>query len=281
MITTSSHTYYLGELFHPGDDQLGGLITRWFEYVTPDTDGKLEAALADRLALRFAWRNRTGARRWLPSRLVVLRHTRRWFGWPRPLMKDPIAVFSAAWLAETFQMDVLCLVRHPAAFVASLKVANWHFDFQNLSTQPRLMADWLEPYASRITHPPDNLVEGGALLWLCIAHFLTRQQALHPEWQWWRLEDIAENPLRAFAQIFASLRLPYTRRIQRDVKSYSDRTNPATGGLHEIRRDSHAAQSQWRRILSPAEVDRIRAIVEPVSQLYYSDAEWVVGKPET
>lgn len=32
------------------------------------------------------------------------------------LCKDPIAVFSAPWLADTFDMDVVVTIRHPAAW---------------------------------------------------------------------------------------------------------------------------------------------------------------------
>ena len=49
----------------------------------------------------------------------------------RPLLKDPIAIMSCEWLAETFNMDVIVVIRHPAAFVASLKVAGWEFAFVN------------------------------------------------------------------------------------------------------------------------------------------------------
>ncbi len=39
----------------------------------------------------------------------------------RPLIKDPIGLFSYKWLVSKFDMDVLVLIKHPAAFVSSLK----------------------------------------------------------------------------------------------------------------------------------------------------------------
>src|SRR5439155_664004 len=39
----------------------------------------------------------------------------------RPLLKDPIAAFSASWLARTFGMATVVVVRHPGAFASSLK----------------------------------------------------------------------------------------------------------------------------------------------------------------
>ena len=53
----------------------------------------------------------------------------------RPLMKDPIALLSAEWLAEEFDMDVIIMIRHPAAFVGSLKRTGWNFPFHDLVCQ--------------------------------------------------------------------------------------------------------------------------------------------------
>jgi hypothetical protein len=272
MIHASPYTYYLGELFHPGDGRLEGLVNHWFQYVTADSSEKFAEAVGKVLALDFRWPGHT--RRWQHGRLALLAFSRRWFGWPRPLLKDPIAVFSADWLARSFPMDVLCLVRHPAAFVGSLKRANWRFDFQNLLVQPRLMEEWLLPYADRLSKPPDNLIEEGALLWLCIYHVLSCQRAQHPEWWWWRVEDISAGPAQAFATIYQQIGLPYSAAVRRQVVAYSDAANPAGGQLHDIRRNSQAAQEQWRQILTAQEINSIRAIVEPVSHRYYSEAEW-------
>lgn len=272
MIAASPHTYYLGELFHPSDGRLDGLIHHWFEYVTPESAGAFQARLAEVLALNFRWPGHS--RPWQRGRLAALRYSRRFVGWPRPLIKDPIAVFSAGWLAQTFPMDVICLLRHPAAFVASLRSANWRFDFQNFAGQPRLMEEWLAPYAGRITNPPNNPVEEGALLWLCIYHALGCQQTRHPEWHFWRIEDISAEPLAAFADLYQQVGLPFAPAVQKEIVAHSEATNPAGGKLHDIRRNSQAAQGQWRQILRREEIGLIRAIVEPVSHRYYSDAEW-------
>jgi hypothetical protein len=37
----------------------------------------------------------------------------------RPLLKDPLALYSAEWLTSEYDMDVVLLARHPAAFAAS------------------------------------------------------------------------------------------------------------------------------------------------------------------
>jgi hypothetical protein len=71
----------------------------------------------------------------------------------RTLIKDPFAVFSTAWFARKLNFKVVIAVRHPLAFVSSLKRLNWPFDFQDLLDQPLLMRDHLEPFRSQMELP--------------------------------------------------------------------------------------------------------------------------------
>jgi len=278
MIDASGQTYYAGEIFNPQDRRLpDGLIRYWFQYIPPEDSQAFRGPLQEILDLNFSWGRRGGLRRYLPSRLALLRYTRRWFGIPRPLLKDPIAAMSAEWLAETFDMDVICLVRHPAAFVTSLQKANWKGGVNQLLRQPALMRDWLSPYAEQMASPPADPVERGALLWLALYHVLTCYAGRHPDWMVWRLEDISADPVAAFEQIYARLGLRYSQRARRRVWETSNERNsgePPPQSLHAIRRNSRAAQGKWRRVLTPAQIDSIRRITEPVSQHYYSDQDW-------
>ncbi|MEZ5335099.1 MAG: sulfotransferase [Methanolobus sp.] len=53
------------------------------------------------------------------------------FNKKRPLVKDPVAIFSAEWLYKTFDMDVFVTIRHPAAFVSSFKKLGWTYDYNH------------------------------------------------------------------------------------------------------------------------------------------------------
>nr|MCH9661426.1 sulfotransferase [Bacteroidota bacterium] len=61
----------------------------------------------------------------------------------RTVIKDPIALMSADWIYENLNWDVVVIIRHPAAFIASLKVKNWQFNFKNLQEQSALIAQRL------------------------------------------------------------------------------------------------------------------------------------------
>jgi len=59
----------------------------------------------------------------------------------RPFVKDPNALFLVEWLVRRFDMDVVILIRHPAAFISSLRILKWGFPFSSLLDQPSLIRD--------------------------------------------------------------------------------------------------------------------------------------------
>jgi len=86
----------------------------------------------------------------------------------RTIIKDPIAIMSTEWIYMNYNIDIVVLIRHPAAFVASLKVKNWQYDFNNYLNQPILMDTYLKEYKSLIKDFSENkrdIIDQGILLW--------------------------------------------------------------------------------------------------------------------
>ena len=88
---------------------------------------RYRACLADTLAWRYSPRAQLRGLRRSSDLARMVRdmayfEARRRRG-DRVVMKDPLAFFSAEWLMQNFGMTVVVLIRHPAAFVASLKAA--------------------------------------------------------------------------------------------------------------------------------------------------------------
>lgn len=91
----------------------------------------------------------------------------------RTVIKDPIAFFSAEWFYKEFKADIVILIRHPAAFIASLKVKNWQFDFNELKKQQNLMDSFpleLKIQIEEFVKSDHNIIDQGILLWNLI-HF--------------------------------------------------------------------------------------------------------------
>jgi hypothetical protein len=198
----------------------------------------------------------------------------------RPLLKDPIAFFSAPWLAKRFGVAVIVLIRHPAAFASSLKRLNWQFDFSNLSSQPLLTRDLLHPWESQIrdfSRRPRDIVDQAALLWTMIYGVADVFMRKHKDWIFVRHEDLSMDPVGGFRELFEAANLAYSPRIERAVRSSTGQRNPAeapAGVIHALQRDSRAAIVNWKQRLNSHEVARLRAGVEAVAPLFYSETSW-------
>ena len=81
----------------------------------------------------------------------------------------PLACMASEWIHRTFNMDVIVLIRHPAAFVLSLKRLNFRVDFNEFLKQKELMDDYLNKYTNLFKNRVEfSIIEEGAILWNCI-----------------------------------------------------------------------------------------------------------------
>jgi hypothetical protein len=178
----------------------------------------------------------------------------------RALIKDPIAVFSAGWLSSRFGMRPVVLIRHPAAFAASLKTARWTHPFKHFLRQPLLMAHRLEPFAEQImrfAHTEHDIIDQAALLWTLIYTAVLDYQQRVPQWLYVRHEDLARDPVAGFRGLFETLDLEFCEATERVIQQRR---------RHDLNR--------WGAVLTPADVDRVRAAVHAVSARFYGDEEW-------
>ena len=196
----------------------------------------------------------------------------------RPLLKDPIAVFSSEWLASRFDAQVIALIRHPAAFVSSVKRLGWTHDFALFLDQPLLLRDHLAPFEAEIRdfaeHERDQ-VDQAVLLWRLIYHTVGTFRDRHPDWTFVRHEDLSREPVAGFESLFATLGVEIDDGIRRAIEAHSSAENPTElREKHDVRLDSAASVESWRRRLEPAEIERIRVGVADVAPAFYSDEDW-------
>jgi hypothetical protein len=73
------------------------------------------------------------------------------------------------------------------------------------------------------------------------------------------------------------LGLEWTRTVEDDIVKYTRSGNPVTppeGAVHQIRRDSAAIVSCWKKILTKEEIAGVHRITRPVSDRLYTDEDW-------
>lgn len=190
----------------------------------------------------------------------------------RQLIKDPIAVLSAEWLADRFDMDVVVLIKHPAGFVASAKTRNYDFPFEHLLEQEELMERYLFPYESEIldfARDKKDAVTQAILLWKLIYHVVHIYQEKYPNWIFLRNEDIALDPEGQFQQLFDSLNIPLTDSIRKTIYDHSHSSKST-----HTRRDSKQSVKSWKKILTAEEISQTKASVSDVSRHFYQNSDW-------
>jgi len=195
----------------------------------------------------------------------------------RALLKDPIALFSAEWIADRFDADVMVLIRHPAAFVGSLtRGEGTHHPFSHFLKQPLLMERYLQPYDDQIRRfaerelPP---LDQAILLWNIIHSMILGYRKRRPNWLFVRHEDLSRNPVGEYRAIFESLDLPFTDEVEQTIID-STHTSDAKNRDRGLVRESKANIWSWKRRLSEDQIAKVREQTREVAEQFYSDADW-------
>lgn len=197
------------------------------------------------------------------------------FAWNKKvLLKDPIAVMSAEWIVEEFDANVVMMIRHPAAFIASLKIKNWRFDFNNYTRQPRLMEEVLYPFKDEIeayaANPP-TIIDQGILLWRIIYSRILDYQKKHPEWVFVRHEDVSMNPLAEIKKIYHKFGMFFSEETQEKIEEATSAKVDS-----QFKRDSRKNIYAWLNRLSEQEIAKIKRGTWDVAQHFYTEDDWCV-----
>jgi hypothetical protein len=267
-------------------------VKRWYTYITQENESEYLPAFQELIKFRYHFFSEAAS---LRSRKDLLRMGRDLSIFingklrnQRPLLKDPFAVFSAPWFAQTLNCRVVITIRHPAGFASSLKRLNWPFDFQDLLKQPALMRDHLEADRADMEKiQADDIVGQAALLWRMIyraVHSTLRLRStqdgarqLFPHFKIVRHEDLSRDPVAGYKSLYESLGLTFNDKVRDTILNSSSSENPAELSqkkVHSVKLDSRANLDNWKKRLSTDEISRIRQLTEDVSHLFYSDNEW-------
>jgi hypothetical protein len=286
MIAASRDVGYIHEPFNPG--QRPGICSvrpsRYFTHV-PDSDPEAwRNALRATLSFQYDIRAEVGAMRSLKDFGRMVRDRSR-FAWlrfreRRALMKDPIALFSAEWIAEQFEADVIVLIRHPAAFVSSLIRLGWTFPFEDLLRQPRLIETILSSFEDEICHharTDTDLIDQAICLWKIFQHVIATYRDQHTDWKVVRMEDLAVKPVSGVGDLYRHANLAYTDHVRQTVRRHTQATNPSeveTENAKETQRDSRRAIYQWVNRLSQEQIEAVRDGLSDIPVEFYSRDGW-------
>ena len=257
-------------------------VKHWYQYVCEENESEYLPAFNELLEFEYHLWKEIRSIRSLKDFLRMGRDFKVFYNGleqgQRPLVKDPFAVFSAAWFAKKLNFKVVITVRHPLAFASSLKRLDWRFDFQDLLDQPLLMRDHLEPYRLQMRSiGSEDVIGQAALLWKMIYRSVHASCKLYPDFITVRHEDLSRDPVNGYRDLYTSLDLDYTHHVEKTILNSSSSGNPmelSRNKVHDVRLDSRANMDNWKKRLTDDEVKRVRETTEEVSQLYYPDSDW-------
>ncbi len=213
----------------------------------------------------------------------------------RPLVKDPMAVFSAEWLAQRFNMDVVAIIRHPAAFAGSIKRKKWLHPFDHFLKQPLLMQHHLYEYRSEIeeiSKTEKDIIDQAILLWNLIHHMILIYKNNNPGWIFVKHEDLSMHPVEEFKNVYNRLDLEFSTEIEEKIKAfsfagYSDKFKGNSKskiqgwqrrlvGDHSDKRirNSRSNILSWKTRLSVDEVKKIKEKTHIIASKFYTEEDW-------
>jgi hypothetical protein len=299
MLALSPRLNYIHEPFNPGIASNREICKvqfhHYFTYICDENESEYLEAIKQLLEGRYN----------LPGGLLSVRSLRgfaktigKWrkftvqrSGGVVPLIKDPIALMSMDWLNRRFDMHTIVMIRHPAAFVSSMKRLGYasHPEKWALS-QPLLMRDYLEPFEKEINalqKEKHGVIERAALTWKMHHYVISQYQKEHNDWCFLRHEDISQNPVDVFEQLYRGIGITFSPEIKQKIDEHSNKSNPerAPGKERSIKLNSQENIFSWKYRLTPAEIEAVRERVDEVATYFYSDQDWAYDNedavPET
>jgi len=190
---------------------------------------------------------------------------------PVKMLKDPTALFSIPWLVDEYDLNPLILVRHPAAYVLSIKDKNWWFDFDNFLNRPNFFDNGLEHLkeevlAFKAEEINKDIVDNASLLWKIFYSQVALYQQQYPNWLYKTHEEISMNPIDEFKAIFNYFGLEFTLKTEQFIVETTKSKNHT-----EYKRDAKANMLKWVNNLSIDEQNRIDKITKPVREMFYPE----------
>lgn len=286
MISAAPHVAYIHEPFNPKVNvgMRPNPFKNWFEYICDENSEDYAQVIDEIISFKHPLsinRNFIETKK-IKNAIRVIRNQGLYLMHKihrdRPLIKDPIAFFSAEWLYKKYNMDVLVLLRHPAAFCSSLKIMNWEFDFNNFLKQPLLMERYLYPFEKEIREfakNKKNVIEKGILQWNCFYSAIRIYREKYPDWLFIKHEDLSNDPINQFESIYKKFDVEFTQEAKRIIHESSGAHNPVEQQKgYEYTRDSKKNIKSWKTRLTQKEISQIREETSEVAGSFYTDAEW-------
>lgn len=285
IIATAPGLFYIHEPFNvtdpPGPGICSAKFDYWFTYINQDNENKYYPSFKRLVSVDYNLALAIFSVRSIKeiSKIIQERREFRFYKQNKfqPVIKDPLAFFSAEWLQANFNFSVVIVIRHPAAFVNSLIELGWHHPFSHFITQTALMKKHLNEYACVIreySETKHNIIDQGILLWNIIYGTTLKFRISHQNWFFIKHEDFSNNPIQEFQNLFSQLNLDYNEHVNSRIIASSTSGKSNISDPFNINLNSRENVKKWKSRLTENQIYKIRMGVEHISNHFYSDKDW-------
>lgn len=276
---------YIHEPFNPQCGLPG--IDRWYCYMQPDLDTEVmkqyhsltqdifryDFTLRNKISPKDPWLRKVtkqvvGSRGPFYLRLAKLNPFHK-----AALIKDPTANLWSEYLYVHFGVKPVIVIKHPTSLIASLKRVNWWPSPYKISNRSSLIEAYFSNETDFFNKDWSNPILGAAAYWRAVHKVLLMQASKYPEWQVVILEELSQDPLLGFKNLYRELELPWSESIKRKILrlTQGNRSAEAKKGLvQDFRRNSADIFKAHRDSLSLEERRAIFETVEDVALQIYS-----------
>lgn len=207
----------------------------------------------------------------VPSALALkkcVQNNKRFVSARRVVFKDPIAFFSASWLAETYDADVVLMLRHPGGVISSYLALDWQAETPELIDH--MMPETREKLASEIAQwreNPDDRIGELILQWKIFTIETIALAKANPDWHVVSHEHLCDHPEEVFSALFRAFGLDYSEQVQAKIAQSTGATNivdPKKHTQHNLNRQSKTLKVSWKKRLDAETLKRIETEAEPL-----------------
>ena len=182
------------------------------------------------------------------------------------IIKSVYSVANTELLYQQFMPKVVVLLRNPYSVAHSIHRKWPDARLKSLLSQPKLVSEYLEPYV--------DLIERAKTPYEILAtrigayHLISISEAKrNPSWQIFTHEELCEQPLEKFREMYEKLGLTWTLKASEWVSATN--SPKVDDQVQHVNRISSMEIGKWRQLLSTDEIDQIRSFYEPFNTGYY------------
>jgi hypothetical protein len=184
-------------------------------------------------------------------------------------IKDPIAFYSAEWLAKAYGTRVVMMVRHPGGVVSSFLSLGWEAETRYIvDHRLPLSGGKFDDEIAAWRRNRDDKVGAAILQWKLFTQATLDYQKLHPDWFFALHDQLCVEPVAVFRKMFKAIDLPFTPEIEARILADTGASNvvdPSQHTQHNLQRESASLKDSWKKRLDQPVIDRI---LEETSDLW-------------